>query len=65
MVVWQELFVVIAMVMVWEGLLPTINPAFFRQLMAKVIQMNDNQLRQMGLVSMTIGAILLYLLKSS
>ena len=62
---WQELFVVLAMVMVWEGLLPTINPAFFRQLMAKVIQMDDNQLRQMGLISMSIGAVLLYLLKTS
>ena len=65
MVIWQELFVVLAMVMVWEGLLPTINPAFFRRLMAKVIEMNDNQLRQMGIVSMSIGAVLLYLLKTS
>ena len=61
---WQDLWVAIALVMVWEGLLPTINPDFFRKMMSSVVKMDDKQLRTMGLSSMILGAVLLYLIKN-
>ena len=62
--IWQDLFVALALVMVWEGLIPTLNPAMFRQMMSNLLQMDDRKLRIMGLVSMSIGAFLVYLIKN-
>lgn len=60
---WQELFIALALVMVWEGLMPSINPSIFRKMLENVIKMSDKSLRTMGLSSMLIGAVLVYLIK--
>jgi len=53
-----------ALVMVWEGLIPTLNPELFRRMMTRIIQMQDAEIRRMGLSSMIIGAVLVYWLKN-
>ncbi len=60
---WQDLFVAIALVLVWEGLMPTLNPELFRKMLNSLLQMDDAKLRMMGLTSMLIGAVLVYLIK--
>lgn len=60
---WQDFFVAFALLMVWEGLLPSISPAFFRRFLENMLQMDDASLRRTGLISMIIGAVLVYFIK--
>jgi len=61
---WQELLVAMALVLVWEGLMPTINPSGFRSLLATLQEMDDKKLRIMGLSSMILGAFLVFIIKN-
>ena len=61
---WQEILIALALVMVIEGLLPSINPRAFRRTMQVMTEMDDRFLRSWGLIVMTIGAVLLYFAKS-
>jgi hypothetical protein len=49
-----------ALVLVLEGILPFVAPNAWRQVMRRIGEMNDGQLRFMGLTSMMIGLIILY-----
>jgi uncharacterized protein len=60
---WQDLLVAMALVLVWEGLMPTINPTAFRSLLATLQKMDDKKLRIMGLSSMILGAFLVFIIK--
>ena len=60
---WNELLVAIALVLVFEGIIPFLAPQRFRQALAQLCQLPDQVLRIIGLVSMTIGIIFLYLLR--
>ena len=59
---WNDLMRALALVMVIEGILPFINPESWRQAMAQAGRLSDNALRMIGLVSMLIGAVVLYFL---
>jgi hypothetical protein len=59
---WNDLMRALALVMVIEGILPFINPDGWRQAMAQAGRLSDNGLRMIGLVSMLIGAVVLYFL---
>jgi uncharacterized protein len=60
---WQDLIAAVSLVLVLEGMLPFLNPARFKQSLAMMIQMNDGALRGIGLASMVLGLILLYLVR--
>lgn len=60
---WNEILVAIALVMVIEGIIPFLVPDKFRQTMAKLIQMPDQALRMVGLASMSLGIVILYILR--
>lgn len=62
---WNDLLVAIALVLVFEGIIPFLAPQKFRQALAQLCQLPDQVLRIIGLVSMTIGIIFLYLLRLS
>ena len=62
---WNDLLVAVALVLVIEGIIPFIAPNKFRQALAQISQLSDQALRIMGLVSMTIGIIFLYILRLS
>jgi len=51
----------IALVFVIEGLLPFVFPRVWRSTMAELIQLDDKKLRWMGLISISIGMILLFI----
>jgi uncharacterized protein YjeT (DUF2065 family) len=60
---WNELLVAIALVLVFEGIIPFLAPEKFRQALAQLVQMPDQVLRMVGLVSMTVGIAFLYILR--
>ena len=51
---WQSVLAALALVLVLEGVLPFINPAGLRKTLVKLSELNDGQLRTMGVVSMVI-----------
>ena len=57
---WHDLIVALCLVMVIEGVMPFLNPQSWRNMIFKVVQLNDRSLRIMGFVSMLIGVGMLY-----
>lgn len=64
MVNWYDLFAALALVLVLEGVFPFVNPAGMRRRLEMVTQLNDGQLRTIGLISMAIGLLLLFFVRS-
>ena len=60
-----EILTALALVMVIEGILPTLSPHTFKQAMGQILQMPVAHLRRYGLALMTAGALLLYLVRHS
>jgi hypothetical protein len=60
---WTELLTAVALVFVLEGIMPFINPNGLRRVMMLASQLDDATLRFIGLSSMLIGIILLYLVR--
>jgi len=54
----------LALMLVIEGLLPFLNPTLWRQVFLRVLAMTDGQIRFIGLSSMLMGLLLLYVLFS-
>ena len=52
-----------ALVFVFEGILPFLSPAHYRQVMSQVLGMQDSRLRALGLVSMIVGLLTLYFVR--
>ena len=50
-----------ALMLILEGILPFIAPNFWREVFRKVVQMNDGQIRFVGLSSMIAGLVVLWL----
>ena len=55
----QELLTALALVLIIEGLLPFVAPAFWQKTMQDLSQLNPRTVRAGGIVSMLAGAILL------
>jgi uncharacterized protein YjeT (DUF2065 family) len=60
---WTELLTAVALVFVLEGIMPFIHPNGLRRVMMLASQLDDATLRFIGLSSMLIGIILLYLVR--
>jgi uncharacterized protein YjeT (DUF2065 family) len=60
---WQEILTAVALVLVIEGMLPFIGPGRYRQLVAQITRLGDNQLRTFGLTSMIAGLLLLFFVR--
>jgi len=61
---WQDFLVAISLVLVIEGLLPTINPDGYKKALATFLQMDNRHVRIWGLFSMILGTVLLYVFKN-
>jgi len=59
---WRDLLVALALLLVLEGILPFLNPAGLRRTLLLLSDMTDSQLRFAGLTSMLIGIVLLYVI---
>jgi len=50
----------LALMLICEGVLPFLNPGAWRSVFEKATKMSDGQIRFIGLTSMVIGLLLLY-----
>jgi len=58
---WHELLVALALVLIIEGVLPFLHPAGFRTTITAIGRLRDGQLRTIGVASMLLGIITLYI----
>lgn len=58
---WENLLIALSLVLVIEGIWPFLNPAGMRRALLMIADQDDAALRMMGLVSMVIGVVTLYL----
>lgn len=59
----DDLLAALALVFVIEGVLPFVSPRSWRQAMSQAVSMDDRGLRLMGLLSMLVGCLALYLVR--
>ena len=60
---WDTLLIAFALMFVLEGMLPFLLPSIWRATFTKLTEIGDNQVRFIGLTSMLLGLLLLYLVK--
>ena len=58
-----EIFTAVALVLILEGMLPFISPRKYRQMVAEISRLGDNQIRNIGLVIMVIGVVVLFIVR--
>jgi uncharacterized protein len=58
---WDTFLMAIALMLVLEGIFPFTFPNAWRDTFRKIIELEDGQIRFIGLTSMVIGLIVLYL----
>lgn len=61
---WTEILTACALLLVLEGILPFVGPNRYRQLVAQIVRLSDNQLRAAGLAAMVAGLVLLFFVRS-
>lgn len=59
---WDTLFSALALMLVFEGLLPFLSPQRWRSVFEQATRLSDGQLRFLGLSSMLGGLIVLLML---
>ena len=57
---WHDLLTAFALYLVLEGIVPFINPAGCKRVMATMGKWQDSTLRRIGVTSMMAGVALLY-----
>lgn len=55
----QNLLAAIALMLIFEGMLPFISPSAWRNAFRKMTELGDSQLRVFGFTSMLLGLLLL------
>jgi uncharacterized protein YjeT (DUF2065 family) len=58
---WDDVVRAIALLLVFEGILPFLSPDGWRRAMIQAGQLSDKVLRVIGLSSMLAGVLILYL----
>ena len=61
---WSDLLAALALYLVLEGIMPFLNPEGAKRMLLTIANFADSQLRLWGLVSMSAGLVLLYLVRS-
>ena len=54
------LLMALALMLILEGVLPFLAPSLWRDTFRRITQMNDGQIRFVGLSSMIVGLLLLW-----
>ena len=60
---WADLGAALALVLVLEGLIPFLSPRSYRNMVQQMAQMPEQMLRNVGLVLIIVGLLLLYLIR--
>ena len=61
---WNDLFTAIALLLIFEGILPFLNPDRYRKMLEMMEKISNSQLRTMGLIVMVVGAVLLTVVRT-
>lgn len=56
---WDVLLTALALMLVFEGVLPFVAPALWRDTFRRMIELSNGQLRFIGLISLSAGALML------
>lgn len=56
---WETFLIAIALMLILEGMLPFLSPQTWREAFRKMIEINDHQIRFIGLTTMLVGLMLL------
>lgn len=56
---WTDLFTALALLLIFEGLLPFISPGGMKKTFEQLIRYPDKSLRMIGLASIVAGVLLL------
>jgi uncharacterized protein YjeT (DUF2065 family) len=56
---WSSILVAVALVLIFEGLLPLISPPKWREMFKQLLQLEDGQIRFFGLAIVLLGLFLL------
>jgi hypothetical protein len=59
----DAIWIALALLLVLEGLMPAINPGGWRRMFEQIMRLNDQQIRAIGLASMVVGLVLLWLIQ--
>ena len=59
----EDLLAALCLVLVIEGIMPFLAPSGWRNMMLALAQTDDKNIRMLGLVSMLLGAGLLFVVK--
>ncbi len=62
---WSDLLAAVGLLLVLEGLLPFLNPDGTRRVFARLALITSTELRIAGLVSMVLGMLVLFFVRSS
>jgi uncharacterized protein YjeT (DUF2065 family) len=60
----SSLMAAFALMLVLEGILPFLMPGVWRETFRRLTEMTDGQIRFVGLSSMLVGVLLLYLFRA-
>jgi len=60
---WTSLLMAFALMLVLEGLLPFLAPKAWRDAFRRITELADGQIRFIGLSSIVVGVVLLFILK--
>lgn len=60
---WTDLLTALALVFILEGIMPFINPEGLRKMFLLAVQLNNSTLRFIGISSMLLGLIILYIVR--
>lgn len=60
---WADLGAALALVLVFEGLIPFLSPKGYSNMVQQMAQMPEQMLRNVGLVLIIVGLLLLYLVR--
>jgi uncharacterized protein YjeT (DUF2065 family) len=58
-----DLLAALALLFVFEGIMPFLNPSGMKKTIAKLLTVGDRELRIAGLGSMLVGVLILFLVR--
>jgi hypothetical protein len=60
---WEDFLAAIALVLIFEGLIPFFSPQGYKNMVQQMAAMPPQALRNVGLVLMVLGIVFLYLVR--
>jgi len=61
---WSDLFTAMALMVIFEGIMPFIAPNKYKEFLASMQELDETMIRRIGLITMIIGLVTLYFIKN-